>query len=472
MHTDETKSSSNLNRDCPTDAPELGDEGAGASPLPAPTVVRATRTVVASLYSDDMATSTAPVGDLYNYRQVFVENFDVDVPLGSFPKAVSTKWAAYGDGTPDSTDHGHYYPTRTVSVKDGTCNIHVHTEDGIHMTAALLPKFASTYGRYALRWRTDSMHNYKMVSILLWPNRSQTGPNKLGEIDCGEMNCDSSRIGHFLHRRWINDVKPPQGYVFIDGNPSDWHVSVVEWSPGLVVYYLDDKEVYRDDVGIPNEGFHWVIQVETALSGAPPPADDVAGVVQIDWVTGYKYDTAARPPQTTKQLVLAAPATAVNTVTLAIDASDDVNAVKFMLDASTEIGYDSARPFSRSWDSTRFANGTHSIWAKGHTTTWFNSPKSTIRIHNPWDIVMPNETFTGKVPLGLDQAYPWIRQVQWAVDGHNVGNRSATPWTFNWDSSTVPNGPHTIYVKTYGTLSETGSPMWLNGPSHTILVEN
>ena len=76
--------------------------------------------------------------------------------------------------------------------------------------------------------------------------------------------------------------------------------TVIEWSPGLVVFELDGNEVGSSTVRIPDTPMHWVLQTETRLSGGSP-ADSVSGHVQVDWVAIWSYDpsiTAASAPPT------------------------------------------------------------------------------------------------------------------------------------------------------------------------------
>lgn len=411
--------------------------------------------------------TAAPVGDLDNWRQVFVEDFTTDVPLGSFPAAVASKWSAYLDGWADSTGHGRYTPSKTVSVANGLCNVHVHTENGVHMVAAISPKFASTYGRYAVRWRCDPMRNYKFVG-LLWPNTPPGSPNKTGEIDGPEMNCDAARVGHFIHRKWPTGATkaPAQGYKFVPADPSEWHESVIEWSPNLIVFFLDGVEVYRDDQNIPSAGFHWMLQVETAMGGAPAPADDVQGNVQFDWVVGYKYDTSAIAPPSLRQLRLVAPATAEGIIPLSVVASSDITSVKWMMDG-VEVASDSAAPWTRPFDSTRWSNGPHTLSVKGKGAFWFPGPSQLMTMRNPWDVAYP-EVAKGLVNLSLTDQYTWIKQVKWVIDDIEVGSDTVAPFATRWDSTKLPNGAHSIYAK----LSAKDQTGWVNSAKHTFTVQN
>jgi hypothetical protein len=58
-------------------------------------------------------------------------------------------------------------------------------------------------------------------------------------------------------------------------------VATTEWTPDAVTFFLDGREV-ASSPSSPSTPMHWVLQTETAF-GAPPA--DVAGHVEVDWVT-------------------------------------------------------------------------------------------------------------------------------------------------------------------------------------------
>lgn len=77
----------------------------------------------------------------------------------------------------------------------------------------------------------------------------------------------------------------------------------IEWSPGKVVFYLDDKVLGTSTTKVnfflftyiifiiqkvPYNPMHYVLQTETALSGGPPK-DSTQGHVHVDWVAVYTY---------------------------------------------------------------------------------------------------------------------------------------------------------------------------------------
>src|SRR6266576_5562258 len=118
-----------------------------------------------------------PVGDIAGWHQIFTDDFTTDVPLGSFPNAVSDKWSDYPDGWQDTTKNGTYYPSKVVSIQNGFMNLYLHTENAVHMVAAPVPKLPGAvgkeggllYGRYVIRFKADPVPGYK-TSWLLWPD--------------------------------------------------------------------------------------------------------------------------------------------------------------------------------------------------------------------------------------------------------------------------------------------------------------
>jgi beta-glucanase (GH16 family) len=246
-----------------------------------------------------------PVGDLPGWHQVFADDFTTDVPVGGFsgcrwgrnlmhsrcsdlPPSVAAKWVAYADGWKDTSGNGTYYPSRVLSIRDGLLNYRLHTERGVHMVAAPVPKIPGgvndgglRYGRYVVRFRSDALHGYK-TAWLLWPD-SDIWPGD-GEIDFPEGNLDGS-FSAFVHH--MNAGSGSQQDVYATtGLYTRWHTAVVEWTPSYCRFTLDGNVIGVSTDYIPSTPMHWVLQSETAIDGSVP-RDSTAGNVQIDWVVAY-----------------------------------------------------------------------------------------------------------------------------------------------------------------------------------------
>jgi hypothetical protein len=249
-----------------------------------------------------------PTGNLPGWRQVFSDDFRTDVPLGGFsgctsgssimtstctglPAAVAAKWWAYPDGWTDSAGDGSYEPSQTVSISGGLMNVHLHTADGIHMVAALVPKIPGgvngnglMYGRYSVRFRADEIAGYK-TAWLLWPD-SNVFPQD-GEIDFPEADLDTDIWGyvHYQGGTAVND----QAWFETEDSYGSWHTATTIWTPTAVTFMLDGTTIGTVTQRIPDTPMHWVLQCETSTYGITP-ADSTSGNIQIAWAVAYRRD--------------------------------------------------------------------------------------------------------------------------------------------------------------------------------------
>ncbi len=227
-----------------------------------------------------------PNADLTGWKLVFNDDFNTPVALGSFPAAVSSKWGAYPSSWKDTSGHGTYSP-EIVSIANSTMDIHLQTVNGVHKVAAPTPKLPNgslKYGRYAIRFRADSVKGYK-TAWLLWPD-SNTWPRD-GEIDFPEGNLDA-KISAFLHKQGATSGSDQDAFN-TQTTFGSWHTAIIEWGPAATRFILDGTVIGTSTSRIPNTPMHWVIQTETALDGSTP-ANSASGHVQIDWVAVWSYN--------------------------------------------------------------------------------------------------------------------------------------------------------------------------------------
>ena len=383
--------------------------------------------------------TTLTIGDLPGWHQVFADDFTKDVPLGKFPSAASQQWGAYPSPWKDSTRHGTYSPLDVVSVANGVLNKRIHTTGSTHKIAALLPKVAGPargqlYGRFAARWRADHLPGYK-VAWLLWPD-SGRGPATVRSTS----------------RRWTSTRRPSQGTSTVRArraattsrrrrsrsDPNEWHTTVVEWSPDLVVFKLDGVEVGRSTTRIPNTPMHWVLQTETKLGGKRP-AKSVAGNVQIDWVSIWSYAPksvapTAAPPSTPAPTV-APPSTPAPTV---------------------------APP---STPAPTVAPPSTPAPTVAPPTTAPRVPAPSVAVTEP----AAGAVVSAAVRLGAEVANAAsVTSVKWYVDGLEVAYTAAgAPWRDSWNTKSVANGPHRIFSK-----ARLADGQWITSPVLTIAVAN
>jgi hypothetical protein len=224
----------------------------------------------------------APRGDLPGWNQTYVEDFGTPVALGGFPGVYTNHWYAYADGVKDTSRNGTYMPSKVLSVHDGVLDYWIHSENGQHLVSAPVLKdtYHQSYGRYSVRFRSDSLPGYKNA-WLLWPD-SERWPTD-GEIDFPEGNLDGTIHG-FAH---YASAAGGQDAFSTGASFRDWHTATIEWLPGKVTFVLDGKVIGSSTTNVPSTAMHWVLQTETALSGGAP-SDSVSGHVLVDWVTLYE----------------------------------------------------------------------------------------------------------------------------------------------------------------------------------------
>jgi chitodextrinase len=235
-----------------------------------------------------------PVGDLPGFTQVFTDNFTTNVPLGSFPQAVSGKWYAYPYSWKDTSGNGTYDPASGLSVHDGTLDMWLHTlANGEHVAEAPVPitvpgshtyGAGQLYGRFSACFKADAVSGYK-TAWLLWPN-SENWPND-GEIDFPEGSL-TGNIEAFMHWQGGTSGSSQDAYSTSLPEAGAWHVVTIEWTPSYVSFVLDGVQIGRstDPSRIPATPMHWVLQTETQSSVIPTTASN--GHVLVDWVAAWR----------------------------------------------------------------------------------------------------------------------------------------------------------------------------------------
>jgi hypothetical protein len=199
-----------------------------------------------------------------------------------------------------------------------------------------------------------------------------------------------------------------------------------------------------------SNGSHTISAVATDAAGNSTTSPGVT--VTVDNTT---KDTT---PPTVSMTSPAAGATVSGTVAVTATAADNVSvaSVQFQLDGASIGGIDVASPYAYSWDSTKAANGSHTLRAiatdsAGNSIT---STSLTVKVDNTTrDTTPPAVTVTaptngakvsGTVVVSANATdNVSVASVQFQMDGANVGAADlATPFTYSWDTTKTGNGPH------------------------------
>ncbi len=246
-----------------------------------------------------------PPGVVPGWTQIFVDDFTTDVAswgtcttfaggrdCPSLPAVYRDKWWAFPPSYQDTrqkiSGDGGFYNTSNLSMSGSMLHLVLKRSGGVSQSAEPQPKIPTTggfqtYGRYAIRFKSDSNDVFK-VAWLLWRETASWG-----EIDFPEADLNST-ISAFNHHADGSQSAFGSTTTFGDGA---WHTAITEWSPGLVKFILDGVTIGQDTGGnVPSSPMTWSIQSETKLSGVIPASTSDTNI-WIDWVSVWAPATGA-----------------------------------------------------------------------------------------------------------------------------------------------------------------------------------
>lgn len=200
----------------------------------------------------------------------YVQDFNIAGPISAY-----NDLEVYPYGWPDTAKQRGYavngiYDPKTIWISDGQLHIRMY-RDNVNHVAAVVPKSGKRlYGVFSERFRVSHIEPGYKSAHLLWPI------NKcVCEIDFPESEYTST-IHAFTHTDHQDSFDTGARW-------SDWHISRIEWRPGSVKYFLDNRLIGESRVNI-DELMMWVLQNESALEG--PSARSGSYVqIDIDWIS-------------------------------------------------------------------------------------------------------------------------------------------------------------------------------------------
>jgi uncharacterized protein (TIGR03118 family) len=196
-------------------------------------------------------------------------------------------------------------------------------------------------------------------------------------------------------------------------------------------------------------------QPTTTLFFAAGIADEVDGLYG-------RIDLGATPPDIVAPTVaLTAPAAGVvsGTVTISANAADNVGVAQVEFFAgTTSLGVDTTAPYSFDWNTLTVANGNFSLTAVakdafGNATT---SAAVAVTVTNvaPPDVTPPTVTLTAPAPAATVNGTVAVTataadnvavtQVEFFAGATSLGVDATAPYSVNWDTTTVTDGPFVL----------------------------
>jgi subtilisin family serine protease len=197
----------------------------------------------------------------------------------------------------------------------------------------------------------------------------------------------------------------------------------------------------------------------TCPGGIMDDVDDLAFTVV--------QETDTQPPTAT----LTAPAEGASvkgTVTLTATASDNfaVTRVEFY-DGTTLLGTDTTPPYSSSWDTRTTVNGTHALMAQAYDTAGLVGVSPTVNVTVNNDATPPTVAFSapaegatvsGTITVSATASdNVAVTKVELYEGTTLLGTDTGAPYSFSWASRTVDNGEHTLTLKAYDAIGNTGT---------------
>lgn len=175
-------------------------------------------------------------------------------------------------------------------------------------------------------------------------------------------------------------------------------------------------------------------------------------------------------------------------VTLSANATDNigVSGVRFKVDGTNNGTEDTAAPYSIIWDSTLVANGAHTVTATARDATGNSATSSGIivTVNNiVTDTILPTvslvaplggSTVSGIVTISANATDNIaVQKVDFYRDASIfIGTDATNPYSINLDSTTVPNGNHTLFARASDTSSNQTSTLSRSVTVNNIIVDS
>ncbi|WP_395807598.1 Ig-like domain-containing protein [Archangium minus] len=153
-------------------------------------------------------------------------------------------------------------------------------------------------------------------------------------------------------------------------------------------------------------------------------------------------------------------ATVRGIVPLSVNATDNVGVilVQYVIDGAVQ-STQTESPFHGAWDTSRVENGTHTLQAIAHDAAGNTSTSATVSVTVDNDFVAPRvslrmpapgTTVTGTVVLSASATdNVRVTRVEFYDEGSLLGSDTTAPYTWSWNTTSLPNGSRTLSVKAH-----------------------
>lgn len=228
-------------------------------------------------------------GPTPGWRLTFSEEF-------SSPIIDATKWNRRDSFGIVRNEELQAYVPEAISVADGILTIRGERQrafyDGAEkeFTSGILTtyqKFSQKYGRFEIRCKVPAGRG-------LWP-AFWLLPEPLGwppEIDVFEILGHAPDEVHMTHH-WLKSPEETDSHGKDWSGPdfsSDFHIFVVEWTPGYISWEIDGTERFRSTRHIPDLPMYMLVNLAIGGTwpGAPDQSTPFPAVFEVDYIRAYQ----------------------------------------------------------------------------------------------------------------------------------------------------------------------------------------
>ncbi|HEX6095965.1 MAG TPA: Ig-like domain-containing protein [Thermoanaerobaculia bacterium] len=163
--------------------------------------------------------------------------------------------------------------------------------------------------------------------------------------------------------------------------------------------------------------------------------------------------------------------TVSGSTTVSASASDDtgVTRVEFFVDGAL-ASTDSSSPYSFSWDTTSASNGTHALTSKAYDAAGNSGTSASVSVtvsNTIVDTQAPATSITSPSSGATVSAIVTVSasasdnvgvtRVEFYVDGSLASTDTSAGFSYDWNTTLLANGTHTLYTKAYDAVGNVGT---------------
>lgn len=374
---------------------------------------------------------TAPTTDRWNLAAIEIPAAAQDTTAPSVPAGLAANAAsptrvdlAWSPSTDDTAVTGYNVLRGGIQIGTATGTTYSDT------TAAASTNYSYTVRAYDAAGNTSADSAPATVST----PAPDTTPPVISAVNAGPVSQTSATI------TWTTD-EPSTSQVNYGATTS--YGTSTTLSSALVTTHSQTISNLS-----PSSSYHFQVSSTDASGNNALSADNT-------------FTTPDPAPDTTAPTVsVTAPAnnaTVSGTINLTASATDNVGVagVQFTLDGANIGTEDTTSPYSTSLDTKTIGNGPHTLAATARDAAGNTATATTVNITVSNDLTPPTVTLTtptdgttvsGTISVAASASdNVAVASVQFTLDGNNLGAADVTsPYSVNWDTTTVAAGAHTL----------------------------